>query len=111
MIEASLVMGGIVGGASDTDLGTLRETGRHLGMAFQIIDDILDATADSATLGKTAGKDAQSGKTTYVTLHGVEAARRIADRQTLDARAALARLPGDAEFLLMLASTMASRSK
>ncbi len=66
MIEASLALGGFCGGATENDLRALRNTGRHLGLAFQIIDDILDATADTATLGKTAGKDAKTGKTTFV---------------------------------------------
>ena len=111
MLEASLVMGGLVGGADDTSLTRLRAAGRHLGLAFQIIDDILDATADSATLGKTAGKDAKSGKTTYVSLHGLDTARRLASEQTDSALAALRSLPGDTTFLLDLARSMLSRAK
>ena len=72
MITASLVMGGLVGGANEAQVETLRSAGRHLGLAFQIIDDVLDATADSATLGKTAGKDAKANKTTFVKLHGID---------------------------------------
>jgi geranylgeranyl diphosphate synthase type II len=111
MIEASLVIGGRVGGASERDTTALREAGRHLGLAFQIVDDILDATADSATLGKTAGKDAKAGKATYVKLHGLEESRRIASSRTAAAQAALARLPGDTRFLSALIESMASRSK
>lgn len=111
MLEASLVMGGLVGGADDTSLSRLRAAGRHLGLAFQIIDDILDATADSATLGKTAGKDARSGKTTYVSLHGLDTARRLAAEQTGSALAALGSLPGDTTFLLDLARSMLNRAK
>ena len=72
----------------------MREAGRHLGLAFQIIDDILDVTADSATLGKTAGKDAKADKTTFVKVHGLEASRRFAQEHTAAAVAALGRLPG-----------------
>ena len=111
MLEASLVMGGLVGGAGDTALANLRKAGRHLGLAFQIIDDVLDATADSATLGKTAGKDAKAGKTTYVSLHGIETARRIAGEQTEAALAAISALPGDTSFLLLLARSMLVRGK
>ena len=62
---------------------------------LKIIDDILDATADTATLGKTAGKDAKAGKTTYVKLHGLEASRRFADDCTGRALAAIQSLWGD----------------
>ncbi len=109
MIEASLVMGGLVGGAEEAGLGALRRAGRDLGLAFQIIDDILDATADSATLGKTAGKDAQAGKTTYVKLHGLEASHRFAAARTASALNALESLPGDKAFLRMLVAAMAAR--
>ena len=111
MIESSLVCGGLIGGAGETQLAQLRTAGRHLGLTFQIIDDVLDATADSATLGKTAGKDAKADKTTYVKLHGIDAARRMADEQTDHALAALRALPGDTTFLLDLAKAMTVRGK
>jgi geranylgeranyl diphosphate synthase type II len=109
MLEASLVMGGLVGGPTEPHLATLRTAGRQLGLAFQIIDDILDATADTATLGKTAGKDAAAGKTTYVKLHGLEASRRFADECTGRALAAIGSLPGDTTFLRALVTQMAKR--
>lgn len=111
MLEASFVMGGLVGGASQENLAQLRLAGRHLGLAFQIIDDVLDATADSATLGKTAGKDAKAGKTTYVKLHGIENARSIAATHTESALNALKALPGDTAFLVSLTQSMLSRGK
>lgn len=111
MLEASLVMGGLVGGADSPALDTLRAAGRHLGLAFQIIDDVLDATADSATLGKTAGKDARTGKTTYVSLHGIDNARRMAGEQTDAALASVSALPGDTAFLLKLAQSLLVRAK
>jgi geranylgeranyl pyrophosphate synthase len=125
MIEASLVMGGLVGARASRPLGlrdeeenadetpalpALRRAGRHLGLAFQIVDDILDATADSATLGKTAGKDAKAGKTTYVKLHGIEMSRRMAREHTSQALTALASLPGDKAFLHALIDSLATRS-
>jgi geranylgeranyl diphosphate synthase type II len=96
MIEAALVMGGRCGAAADRHLAALRAGGRHLGLAFQITDDVLDATADSTTLGKTAGKDAAADKTTFVKLHGIEASRRMADEQTAAAVSEFQKLPDQA---------------
>ena len=110
MIEAALVMGGLIGNASDENLTALRRAGRHLGLAFQIIDDILDATADTATLGKTAGKDAKAGKTTFVKLHGLDASRRFAAEQSAATRVALNGLPGNKAFLDALIESMATRA-
>lgn len=109
MISLPLVAGGLCGGATPAEIETLRAAGRSLGLAFQIVDDVLDATADTATLGKTAGKDARADKTTYVKLHGIEAARRHAAAQTEAALASLAGLPGDGAFLRQLVQTMAGR--
>jgi geranylgeranyl pyrophosphate synthase len=111
MIEAALIMGGLVGGATEKNVAVLRAVGRHLGLAFQIIDDVLDATADSATLGKTAGKDAKAGKATFVKLHGLETSRRMAGEQTMAARKALATLPGKHAFLEALIDWMAARGR
>ncbi len=110
MLTAALVAGGLCGGASEKQLANLREAGRHLGLAFQIVDDILDATADTKTLGKTAGKDAKSGKTTYVKVHGLDASRRHAREQSDAAKSALARLPNSAPFITTLVENMAKRS-
>jgi geranylgeranyl pyrophosphate synthase len=109
-------MGGLIGlNASSADLPpqivALRDVGRHLGMAFQIVDDILDATSNSATLGKTAGKDAQAGKATFVRLHGLEASQRHAADYTAAARTALASLDGDKAFLDALVDSLVTRVK
>jgi len=109
MLEASLVCGGLVGGLDSKALAALRRAGRHLGLAFQIVDDVLDATAATTELGKTAGKDARAGKATYVSLHGLEHARELAAAETARARAALTELPGDTTFLLALADRMLTR--
>ena len=111
MIEAALVMGGRVGAAEESSLSALRRLGRHLGLAFQIIDDVLDATGNTAQLGKTAGKDAKAGKTTYVKLHGIEPSRWIAAEHTAHARAVLKEFRGDTKFLSGLIDAMASRTK
>jgi geranylgeranyl diphosphate synthase type II len=110
MIAVSFVMGGVVAEAKHDQIELLRDAGEQLGLAFQIIDDILDATADTATLGKTAGKDAKADKTTYVKLHGLDASRRYAREYSDRAKAALARLPGGAPFLVALVENMAART-
>jgi len=111
IIEAALVMGGLVGGASEAEQTCLREIGRHLGLGFQIVDDLLDATADTATLGKTAGKDARAAKTTYVSLYGIAAAQARAEEETHRTLAALATLPGDTHFLAELIRSLTTRKK
>ncbi|HVT72316.1 MAG TPA: farnesyl diphosphate synthase [Lacunisphaera sp.] len=111
ILTAALVAGGLCGRADDTALAALRRAGHHLGLAFQIVDDVLDATADTATLGKTAGKDARSGKTTYVRLHGLAASRRLAREHSDAARTALGALPGDKSFLHALIDSMATRAR
>jgi geranylgeranyl diphosphate synthase, type II len=78
LITASLVSGGIYGGANQAQADALREFGRAIGLAFQIVDDILDMTQTSEQLGKTAGKDLASEKATYPALFGVEESRRQA---------------------------------
>ncbi|MCB9505253.1 MAG: polyprenyl synthetase family protein [Gemmatimonadales bacterium] len=84
LIAASVVLGGIAAGAPPDRLEALRAFGTEIGLSFQVADDVLDATRTSEQLGKTAGKDAEVAKSTYVGLLGVsaaaEAARRHADR-------------------------------
>jgi geranylgeranyl diphosphate synthase type II len=78
LIRASAVAGAIMGGASDPEVAAIDDCAANLGLAFQIVDDILDVEGASADLGKTAGKDAASGKPTYPALYGLEASRRMA---------------------------------
>jgi geranylgeranyl diphosphate synthase, type II len=111
MIEASLRLGGLVAGLEEADLRALEAAGSHLGIAFQIADDVLDATADTATLGKTAGKDARAGKTTYVSLHGVERSRHLITRHTAAALEALARFGERGAFLAWLAESLVARRR
>jgi geranylgeranyl pyrophosphate synthase len=109
MLEAALVLGGLTGSAEQPALATLRRAGRHVGLAFQIIDDILDATADTATLGKTAGKDAKADKTTFVKIHGLARSREFAQQHSGAAVRELRQLPGDTAFLVALVEQMAER--
>jgi len=78
LITASVVTGGIYARASAEQVGQLRDFGQAIGLAFQIVDDVLDVTQTSAQLGKTAGKDTASEKATYPALFGLEESRRRA---------------------------------
>lgn len=80
LFTASVLLGGLLGGASDAQLEALRGYGDALGLAFQVVDDLLDIEESSATLGKTAGKDVAQGKLTWPALLGVDAARAEVDR-------------------------------
>jgi farnesyl diphosphate synthase len=94
LIEAAVVMGGLLRGADAATIDALRRVGALLGLGFQIKDDLLDAEADSATLGKTAGKDQAQGKSTYVTLLGLDGARARLDAVARDLDTALAPFTG-----------------
>jgi geranylgeranyl diphosphate synthase, type II len=78
LIRASIVSGGIAGGAQNEDVERLRRFGENIGWAFQVVDDILDVEESSAALGKTAGKDQAQQKATYPALYGVLQSRDIA---------------------------------
>nr|WP_240980417.1 farnesyl diphosphate synthase [Ramlibacter agri] len=90
LLQASVMMGAATGDAAPAAAQGLAGYGRALGLAFQVVDDILDVTADSATLGKTAGKDAAQDKPTYVSLLGLDRARAHAQELLHEARTALA---------------------
>jgi geranylgeranyl diphosphate synthase type II len=78
LIRASAVAGAIMGGASDHDVALIDDAAAQFGLAFQIIDDILDVEGVASTLGKTTGKDAAAGKPTYPAIYGLDAARHMA---------------------------------
>jgi farnesyl diphosphate synthase len=91
LLRASVLMGAACGETSPAAWRALADYGDAIGLAFQVVDDILDVTQASETLGKTAGKDADHNKPTYVTVLGLDAARRHADELRDAAQAALAR--------------------
>jgi farnesyl diphosphate synthase len=91
LLQASVLMGAACGTAGPQALQALSDYGAAIGLAFQVVDDILDVTQESSTLGKTAGKDQDDNKPTYVTALGLEPARAYALRLRDEARAALAR--------------------
>ena len=111
LIRAAVLLGGACGGALEGALrDRLDQYAKAVGLAFQVVDDVLDAEAPSATLGKTAGKDARAGKATYVKLHGLERSRVRARECSAAAIAAFRRLPGDGTFLVQLAEAMLERT-
>ncbi len=91
LLQASVMMGAACGTASPAAKIALHEYGAAIGLAFQVVDDVLDVTADTATLGKTAGKDAEQDKPTFVSLMGLDASKAYADKLLQQALAALAR--------------------
>ena len=111
LLQASVMMGAICGSPGAAAQEGLARYGEALGLAFQVVDDILDVTQDSATLGKTAGKDAAHAKPTYVSLLGLEAARQCAQNLQTQALAGLAAtdLP-DTARLAALADMVLQRS-
>ena len=90
LLETSVVMGAVAAQANADTTQALLSYGQALGVAFQVVDDILDVTADTAVLGKTAGKDADNDKPTYVSLLGLQGAQQEAARLAVQAQQALA---------------------
>jgi geranylgeranyl diphosphate synthase, type II len=111
LLTASLRIGGIAAGGEDRRLSALTAYGERLGLAFQIADDILDVTVDSASLGKTAGKDVVARKATYPALFGVEGARELANRRVEEAIAALEGAGVQSAPLIALARYVVERRK
>jgi len=111
LIRASVRMGAIYAGASEDELRALSAYGEHIGLAFQIVDDVLDVTQTSEQLGKTAGKDTASEKVTYPSLFGVDASIRKADELVNNAFAELESFGEHAETLKELARFLVERKK
>ncbi len=110
LLQASVLMGAACGDCSSRDWAALADYGAAVGLAFQVVDDILDVTQESQILGKTAGKDLEHNKPTYVSVLGLEAARRQALQLRDAARAALARAERvDSDLLARLADMVVDR--
>jgi len=109
LLEASVSLGGLAGGANAQQRQALAAYAAAMGLAFQVIDDVLDVTADSAQLGKTPGKDAAANKPTYVTLMGLAQARAFAGELHQRAVAALSPLGDSAALLVGLADFIVLR--
>ena len=111
LIGAAALVGCTLAGAGETDTAAALRYANYLGFAFQIADDILDITGETAILGKPAGSDEAKGKSTYVTVHGLKEARRQVDMLHRQAKEALDDLPGDTSFLRGLVDMLADRQK
>ncbi|CAK6696654.1 farnesyl diphosphate synthase [Synechococcus sp. BA-124 BA4] len=111
LLQACVLTGAMIAGASEPLLQGLRTYSRGIGLAFQIIDDILDVTASSEVLGKTAGKDLAADKTTYPKLLGLQESRQRADALVAEAKAALQPWEASARPLLALADYITSRDR
>ena len=110
LIRAAVLLGAHCGEAlGEAQLNRLDHFGKCVGLAFQVVDDVLDSEADTSTLGKTAGKDAEQDKPTYVTLLGVQAARKMAAELHRDALDALSGLGEGARRLRELADFIVLR--
>ncbi len=109
LLRASLRMGGIYAGANHRQLDALSCYGEHVGLAFQIVDDVLDVEQSSEALGKTAGKDAQQHKITFPAVYGLEQSRAMAEKERLAAHLALRPFDERAERLRELADFIVHR--
>ena len=109
LIRYSAESGAILGRAESDDRAAIAAYGRDLGAAFQVADDVLDATASAEELGKTAGKDAEAGKSTFVALLGIVGARAEAERLAVRAAGALDRFGQQADGLRSLARYVVER--
>ena len=110
LLQAAVLLGAWCGKAPTAlELAALRSYADAVGLAFQVVDDVLDATADSATLGKTAGKDAAANKPTYVTILGLAPSQALAEQLRVDAHRALAPFGPAADHLRALADLIVQR--
>jgi farnesyl diphosphate synthase len=110
LLRAAVLLGALGGKAlSDSEQAALEAYANAIGLAFQVVDDVLDASADSATLGKTAGKDAAGGKPTYVSILGLQQSRDLAEKLRNDAYAALIPFGQKARRLRELADLIVQR--
>lgn len=110
LLRAAVRIGGISAGASADDLAALDAYGDQMGLAFQVADDLLNATSDATSLGKGAGTDAARGKLTYVAVHGLDGARTRAAELVAQARQSVQSLPGDPQPLRALADYVIART-
>lgn len=111
LIEASMMIGAILGGASEEAVKSVEQIAKNVGIAFQIQDDILDITSTTEVLGKPVHSDEKNEKTTYVTLYGVEASEKIVEERSQEAISLLKSLPGENQYLEELLLALIHREK
>ncbi|HWY45740.1 MAG TPA: farnesyl diphosphate synthase [Bryobacteraceae bacterium] len=110
LLKASLRIGGIYAGADDDQLRALSCYGDHIGLAFQIVDDVLDVEQSSEALGKTAGKDAKQQKITFPAVYGLDRSRAMAEQERIAAHQALREFGESADRLRELADFIVHRT-
>lgn len=111
LIAACVESGAVIGGAKRRASAAFRMYGMHLGIAFQIVDDILDETSSAQELGKTPGKDVAQNKRTFVSVYGLEEARRLALTESKRAVDALRVVGGDTRFFSALSDHLVERTR
>ena len=111
LMEASMMIGAILGGASEEEVKTTERIAKDVGIAFQIQDDILDVTSTKEVLGKPIHSDEKNEKTTYVTLFGLEGAKQAAEKRAGEAVSLLGQLPGENEYLESLLMQLVYRDR
>lgn len=111
LIEASMMIGAVLAGAGEETVKALEKCASHIGIAFQIQDDILDVVGDAASLGKPIGSDEKNHKQTYVTLVGLSEAEKEVEARSGEAVSILKSLPGDSAFLQKLTEYLIHRNK
>lgn len=111
LIESSMMIGAVLAGASEEEIKQAEKIAAKTGFAFQVQDDILDVTSTSETLGKPVHSDEKNEKTTYVTLVGIEEAKKIVERESEEAIRILETLPGEKGYLTWLLEELIHREK
>ena len=111
LIDFSLQAGGIIGGAKKSELEILSGFGKRIGLAFQIVDDILDATSNEEDLGKTTDLDSKQGKVNFVTLLGLEKSRKKVEDLIIQAKSELEKFSVNTENLMKIAEFVETRKK
>lgn len=111
LITASVLSGAVGAGATEGQLDNLRSYGDNIGLAFQIVDDLLDVISTTEVLGKTTGSDARHGKATYPSFFGIEKTRRLAEQAVEASLESLATFPDSANPLRALARYIVDRTK
>lgn len=109
LIRAAVLIGGVLSGCEQSVLEQLQIYAEKIGLAFQITDDILDVTGDTASLGKNTGSDIQNHKTTYVTLLGIQEAQRMSAQLFCEAKELISALALKDDFIMQLTEMLASR--
>ncbi len=111
LIQASMEIGALLGGALENQVEIIRDVAGKIGLAFQIQDDILDITSTTEVLGKPVLSDAKNQKQTYASIHGIEVASSQVERLTKEALAQMETLPGENTFLIQLLKSLVHREK